>query len=61
MTRMRPDQVEPARILATGIDKISDRYILRAVLMEAIKASTGYISPHEVEYELKHVLNMMEE
>lgn len=61
MTQKESVKVAPARILATGINEISDKYILRAVLMEAIKATAGHVTAGEIEYELEAVYDMMSE
>jgi hypothetical protein len=59
MTQTKSNKVEPARILATGINEIADKYIFRAVLMEAIKATAGHATAGEIEYELRTVYDMM--
>lgn len=52
-------KVEPVNILAHGIGEIPDRYVFRAIVMEAVKAATGNINEDNIEYELSLVCNMV--
>lgn len=52
-------EVRPGTILAVGIEDITDRYIFRAVLMEAIKAAADHVELDDIDYELRTVYDMM--
>ena len=56
MIKVKQD-VDPNDIVNHGIDVVVDRYIFRAIVIEAIRAAGGYVDPDILENELNTALN----
>ena len=56
---MQNSKIRPDYVLSSGINDISDRYILRGILICIIKASITNVPINEIEQELNSVYNMI--
>lgn len=59
MTIVKPRKVNTEHLLAVGIGDITDKHMLRGVLIAAIKAASDHVAFDDMEMELSGVYNMI--
>lgn len=59
MTTVKPRKVNVEQLLAVGMGDITDRHMLRGVLIAAIKAASDHVTSDDIEMELSSVYNMI--
>jgi hypothetical protein len=58
---MQP-RIEPTTIATHGINTVRDRYLFRAIVIEAIRATVEHVNPNTLKNELKTVyISIMKE